>query len=339
MSQRCLQRVLLAYAVPTALMVYSLAACSAPAQVGISSIDQRTTAGDAARPRMDASGCGKSVVYVTSYNNSVYIYDQKHTGSTPCGQITGLTNPQGLFVDSKRNLWVVVAGNCRTVFGSVLEFAPGSPTPVKTLQDPNGEATSVAVDDNDGTVYVTNFFGFTKGCASGNPGNIDVYADGSTTPTSTLTDSDMAYAFGDAVDDNGNLYVTYASTSNKGGIYEWTDGTGTPTDLGVSVTYPAGIQTTKSGALLVCDQATGCGDFQPGATRMSRKFGTAGDYAVALDKHEKRAWVEDPAASANQLLQYKYPGPDPQPKSSLSVPGGGYAGVALSPAAPQGKPY
>ena len=66
------------------------------------------------RARMDASGCGKSVVYVTSYDNSVYIYDQKHNGEAPCGQITGLTNPQGLFVDKHGNLWVAVAGDCRT---------------------------------------------------------------------------------------------------------------------------------------------------------------------------------------------------------------------------------
>ncbi len=62
---------------------------------------------------------------MTSYDNSVYVYDQKHNGETPCGQITGLTNPQGLFVDKHDHLWVAVAGDCRDTFSSVLEFAPG----------------------------------------------------------------------------------------------------------------------------------------------------------------------------------------------------------------------
>jgi sugar lactone lactonase YvrE len=73
---------------------------------------------------MDASGCGKSLVYVTSYNNSVYIYDTAKRAKAPCGQITGVTNPQGLFVDKKGNLWVAIAGDCKNQFSSVLEFAP-----------------------------------------------------------------------------------------------------------------------------------------------------------------------------------------------------------------------
>ncbi len=93
----------------------------------------------AARPeRVGATGCGRSIVYVTSYNNSVYVYDQRHNNGTPCGQITGVTNPQGLFVDKHRDLWVAIAGDCKNQFSSVLEFAPGGTTPIKTLTDPAG---------------------------------------------------------------------------------------------------------------------------------------------------------------------------------------------------------
>ncbi len=149
--------------------------------------------------RMDASTCGRAVVYVTSYSNTVYIYNHKHL-KAPCGQITGVTNPQGLFVDKHGNLWVAIAGDCKNQFSSVLEFAPRGTTPIKTLQDPDGPATDVAVDNKSGTVYVTNFFGYSKGCASGNNGNVAVYTGGSTTPTSTLSDPNMNYAFNDAVD-------------------------------------------------------------------------------------------------------------------------------------------
>ena len=293
-------------------------------------------------PRMTASACGKSVVYVTSYDNSVYIYRQTHNGQAPCGQVTGLINPQGLFVDRQRNLWVAVAGDCRTQFSSVFEFAPGGTTPIQTLEDPDGPATGVAVDNRTGTVYVTNFFGYLRGCGSGNNGTVEVYAKGSTTPTGTLSDPNMNYAFNDAVDDRGNLYVTYLKLNGptgSGRIDEWTNGSGSPADLGITLQAPGGIQTTKSGALLVCDQSAACGEFAPGSTTMTNLFATGmpGSFGVALDKREQHAWVEN--AAYGLLQRYRYPGPDAHPKESITVPNGGYAGVAVSPAAPQGAPY
>ncbi len=298
----------------------------------------------AAAARMNAAGCGKSLVYVTSYGNSVYIYDQARNEKTPCGQITGVVNPQGLFVDKHRNLWVAVSGDCKTQFSSVLEFAPGNPTPVKTLQDPAGSASDVAVDNASGTVYVTNFFNYTRGCISGNNGGVEVYANGSTSPTSTLSDPKMNYAFDDAVDNHGNLYVTYLEVngpSGSGRIDEWMGATGSPADLGIALEAPGGIQTTANGALLVCDQSVACGDFAPGSKTMTNLFATKhpGSFGVALDKGENRVWVENPGLSAKQLQRYAYPGPDARPAESITVPGGGYAGVALSPAAPQGSPY
>jgi hypothetical protein len=300
--------------------------------------------GSATGPRLGAAACGKSLVYVTSYDNSVYIYDQVRNKNTPCGQITGVTNPQGLFVDKHRNLWVAISGDCKNQFSSVLEFAPGGSTPIKTLKDPAGPATDVVVDNASGTVYVTNFFDYTKGCASGNNGSVEVYAKGSTTPTGTLTDAHMNYAFNDAVDDKGNLYVTYLELNGptgSGRIDEWLGGKGSAVDLGIKLQSPGGIATTATGALLVCDQSVACGEFAPGSTTMTNLFATKnpGAFGVALDNLEKHAWVEDPALSGKQLQRYAYPGPDSRALQEITVTGGGYAGVAVSPSAPQGVPY
>ena len=326
------------------LLLPTLAGCggASPLPAGGPAMGQRQAAVAAGRARMDASGCGKSVVYVTSYDNSVYIYNQKHNGGAPCGQITGLTNPQGLFVDKRGNLWVAVAGDCRSTFSSVLEFAPGGTTPIKTLQDPAGPATDVAVDNKSGTVYVTDFFGYAQGCGSGDNGVVEVYAGDSTTPTATLSDPNMNYAFDDAIDNHGNLYVTFLKLNGptgSGRINEWMGGSGSAVDLGITLQAPGGIQTTKSGALLVCDQSAACGEFAPGSTTMTNLFatGTPGSFGVALDKREKHAWVEN--AGYGLLQRYKYPGPDAHPQQSITVPDGGYAGVAVSPAAPQGAPY
>ncbi|MBV8117587.1 MAG: hypothetical protein JOZ01_06390, partial [Candidatus Eremiobacteraeota bacterium] len=267
---------------------------------------------------------------MTSYNNSVYVFDQ-HSGNAPCGQITGTTNPQGLFVDKHDNLWVAVAGDCRTQFSSVLEFAPGNPTPIKTLQDSPGLATDVAVDNRSGTVYVTNFFNYTNGCASGNNGVVEVYSNGSTTPTSSLSDPNINYAFNDAVDDQGNLYVTYLhlnGPTGSGQIDEWIGGTGSAVNLGITLQAPGGIQTTSTGALLVCDQLVGCGDFAPGSTTMTNVFAAnkPGSFGVALDKRETSAWTENSNLSNGQLKRFQYPGPDARANKSLTVPAGGYAG-------------
>jgi hypothetical protein len=298
----------------------------------------------ATRPLARTTGCSSQVVYVTSYDNSVYVYDQSHNGKTPCGRITGVVNPQGLFVDKNHDLWVAVSGDCKTQFSSVFEFAPGGSTPIKTLQDPAGAATDVAVANDSGTVYVTNFFNYTQGCASGNNGVVEVYAGGSTTPTATLSDPNMSYAFNDAVDNRGNLYVTSLKINGPTGtgrINEWMGGKGTPTDLGITLQAPGGIQTTKHGALLVCDQSSACGEFLPGSTTMTNLFATKnpGSFGVALDKREERAWVENPSRSAGQLQSFAFTHVHKKPQQTITVPNGGYAGVAVSPAAPQGLPY
>jgi hypothetical protein len=281
---------------------------------------------------------------VTSYDNSVYVYNQNHNGNTPCGQITGVTNPQGLFVDKNHHLWVAVSGDCRTQFSSVLEFAPGGSTPIKTLQDPDGAATGVAVDNESGTVYVTNFFNYTTGCVSGNNGVVEVYKKGATMPSRTLSDPNMTYAFNDAVDNQGNLYVTFLKVtgpSGTGRINEWMAGKGSPTDLGITLQAPGGIETTKSGALLVCDQGAACGEFLPGSTTMTKLFGTkhTGWFGVALNRRENDVWVENPSLANNQLENFVYPGPRKKPRQSMTIPDGGYAGVAVSPPAPEGNPY
>src|SRR5271165_1287862 len=133
-----------ALAVPAVVVLSaSLAGCGGAATGGAGSLVPQYAGGGSpvSRARMNTTSCSSKVVYVTSYNNSVYVYDQRHNGKTPCGQITGVTNPQGLFVDKQGNLWVAISGDCKTQFSSVLEFAPGSATPIKTLADTAGPAT------------------------------------------------------------------------------------------------------------------------------------------------------------------------------------------------------
>jgi DNA-binding beta-propeller fold protein YncE len=322
--------------------IWVLAGCaggnSSPVAPTAARVAQPSSVGvRSSEPRMDVSGCGKLVIYATSYNLTVEVYNQLRPHPTPCGSITGLHNPQGLFVDRQQNLWVVDQGNGPP--HHILEFAPGNPTPVLTLVDTTGYPVDVAVDNVSGTVYVTNFFS-----NGSTPGAVLVYPKGSTTPTATLTDPNMQYAFYDAVDNQGNLYVTYLHTVGSfgtGHVFEWFGGTGTPTDLGIALQAPGGIATTKTGALLICDQqARACGDFAPGSTTMTGIFAKSDKdpFAIALDKDEDAAYVNDAGAS-NGLGIWHYPGPDTRAAQKLQVPGMAYAGIAASPAAPNGLPY
>lgn len=285
--------------------------------------------------RFNAAACGTSVVYAASYNNSVEVYNEGHLLQGPCGDITGLNNPQGLFVDASQNLWVVNQG---PIPHQILEFAPGNPTPVLTLIDSAGYPVDVAVDNKSGTVYVTNFFN-----NGSTPGVVEVYAKGSTTPTATLSDPSMLYAFYDAVDKKGNLYVTFLNGSFVGGVLEWIRGKGTAKNLGITLKAPGGIVTTASGALLICDQsAPACGDFAPGSTTMTNLFAQTDKdpFAIALSHDEAHAYVEDVLPhKPGRLETWKYPGPDAHAGLSVAVPGGAYAGVAVSPAPPEGAPY
>jgi DNA-binding beta-propeller fold protein YncE len=308
-------------------------ATSAGAPVGGGFAQQQQSSARAAQSvRMDAAACGTHLIYVASYNNTVQIFNQSGPRQGACGSISGLSNPQGLFVDASGDLWVVNQGPKQ-----ILEFPPGGQMPMLTLSDPSGYPVDVAVDNHSGTVYVSNFFQ-----NGSEPGAIEVYPKGATSPTATLSDPNMQYAFYDAVDDKGNLYVTYLEGGNfaPGQVDEWTGGTGSPTNLGITLKAPGGIATTKSGALLICDQsAPACGQFAPGSTTMTNLFATkeSDPFAVALGRTDMRAYVEDPGSG--KFYAYNYPGPDRRPKSAIAVTGGAYAGIAVSPAAPEGKPW
>ena len=94
-----------------------------------------------------------TIEYISDFNNSVInIYAGNFAGQAPCGQITGLTNPQGLFV-RKGNLYVA-----NTAGGNILVFQRGGTTPIQTLTDPGVEYPVDVTVARDGTVIASNIF-------------------------------------------------------------------------------------------------------------------------------------------------------------------------------------
>jgi hypothetical protein len=303
------------------------------------------SSGPSTRVRFDGGHCPASVVYVvSSQTSSIKIYDRTQLQAGPCGSITGLVSPQGLFVDSKGSLWVADA-SAQEVF----QFAAGTQAPVLTLNDPNGVPYDVAVDETSGTVYVTEYQNHV------NPNTlVEVYAKGSTRPTGSLSDPEARNGGYDAVDNQGNLYVTFMTQSNTAQVDRWSGGTGSPQNLGLELVSDGGIVTTASGALAVCDPfAFRCGVFEQGSTKLSHVFGHMGRSAsgpnpdkppwlhpdaLALDRAEHLAYV-----AAESLTAWRFPGPDHRqnhlPLTQINVPGGAGQGIAVSPASLPGAPF
>jgi hypothetical protein len=256
-----------------------------------------------------------------------------------------LQEPQGLFVDSKANLWVADAATQR-----VYVFAPGNPGAIQTLDDPDGQPSAVTVDEKSNTVYVTEYVNNMDATNL-----VQVYQNGSTMPTATLGDSSARNGGFAAVDASGNLYVTFMTQSNTAQVDEWTGGSGTPKNLRLKLVSAGAIVTTADGTLAMCDPfAYRCGEFAPGSKRMSHIFGHIGrgvrhsmkpdkpDWlhpdALAIDGAEQHAYV-----AADTLSAWQYPGPAKRPNHKpfveVRVPGDAGDGIAVYPASPPGKPF
>jgi hypothetical protein len=192
---------------------------------------------------------------------------------------------------------------------------------------------------NNGIVYVSN-----RQDVGGKPGEVVVYARDHNKPTSTLTDSNINLAFYPAVDDAGNVYLTYFTSSFVGEIDEWVGGGGQASNLGIQLKGPGGIETTADGSILVCDTGFGgpamCGQFPPGSTTMINVFATTemDPINASLNQSGTIAFTVDPAYAL--VDAWTYPGPDSAPLFEKTVgvePGSDF--VATSPANPAGTPY
>jgi DNA-binding beta-propeller fold protein YncE len=333
------------------LAVAVVPACASPSGSGLAATPSQAPPGALGRGvplRYAATACPSSVVYVVSnYDAAVKIYDRAslQAHARPCGSVTGFESPQGLFVDAQRGLWVVDAGAKK-----IYRFLPGAVTPIETLSDPNGTPLAVAVEPRSGTVYVTDYANSVDAHTL-----VEVYANGSTTPTGSLDDPNARNGGSDAVDNGGNLYVTFMTLDNKAQVDRWSHGSGSGENLDLKLISAGGVVTTATGALAVCDPFDfRCGIFEHHSTRMSHVFGHMGlpmgkfqsdkppwlnPEALALAPNQRQAYVV-----ANTLSVWRFPGPKNRPNhrpiDEIKVPNGGAnEGIAVSPASPPGAPW
>jgi hypothetical protein len=196
------------------------------------------------RSYMQKVGAFTPLAYISDFsNNFVAVFDRN---GTQVGAITsGLVNPEGLFVDKRRNLWVA-----NRFGGNVLEFARGATSPSKTLTDSAGSPADVTICPN-GTIYVSNILDTGQ-----QSGSIQVYAHGSTSPTGTLVYSGQGENYFVTCDAAGNVFTTlYLTPNGFVGVVEYKGGNQSgATALPIFLGFPGGIKPNNAGNLLVNDR-------------------------------------------------------------------------------------
>ena len=204
----------------------------------------RRVTGNSWMAQVDA---GRPLTYISDFMaNNITVLDR---AAHLMGQITGLSSPQGLFVDSNRNVWVA-----NTNANDVLEFPRRTTSPSVTLNDPGEFPVDVTVCPN-GTVFVSN-----RSATSGGTGSIAVYPSGDTSPTASLSYPGQGYNFFVTCDRSGNVLTTLNLDANNppygpAGVVEYPAGVQSGvTLLPISLGFPGGIKPDNAGNLLVNDQ-------------------------------------------------------------------------------------
>ena len=214
------------------------------------------------------NGSGSSTLYVANwYRNAVEVISGNKKHSLLREISTAPYPPNSVHVDGDGNLWVALntAGNDPSLY----VYKPGTSTPFRTLTGVSHIPVGVAID-TDGTAYVTDENeGF---------GNISVFAPGSNTPTSQLSDANGDCCGWVAVDENHNVFFAYQLKGLRGGaIDEFVHGSTKPKSLGITLaTSPGGILVLDNDTIIATEQGiTGYGlpakidTFKKGATSPS----------------------------------------------------------------------
>ncbi len=251
-------------------------------------------------------------------NQRVAIFSQQ--SGAPTGQITdAISGPDGLYVDYRGTLYV-----CNFGAGTVTEYPKGQVTHSKTLTGTIGPKYVVA--GRDGTVYVSDF-------GNGSKSNLYEYANGSTTPTTTIPFA--TYPAGVALDTHNKLYVAYNDSTNIDiEVLKFTPGSTKGKNLGIHLKYgnAGGLTFDNKGDLLLDDQSMAAVDVFPrGAVTPSKQItGFSLAYQIALNHKDTHLFVSDPFGPSVAEVAY----PSGKPIRSFSSGLAGAFGVATSPDSP-----
>jgi len=239
------------------------------------------------------------------------------SGSTPVcanGGLNKVAEINGIGVDSAGKLWVPGLLPTNLTSGIVLTFKKNTCTKATAkLTDKGGEPADIAFTSTGKTFVldIVNFPAMTNG-------QIEVYPNGKTKPTSTLqlpgelvgTGASQGLGLGVATDSHNNVYATYLNTNGGTDITVFTGGHGGGTILqNTNGTIYEGMTFDANGNLVVAaDGSSGAtiNVFAPPFTGTPTSFAAQGSVVdLKLDPQGANVYVGD--AANNTIDVYKYP--------------------------------
>ena len=184
---------------------------------------------------------GHDFIYVADAGlNTVWIFPGRGADPSPVGSITnGVNGPQGMYIDSRGNLYVTNPGNA-----TVTIYSPGSSTPSLTLTKDLTVPAAVAVDSK-GNIWVDNAEGSYHG-------SVVEFPAGSSTPSTVISGISP---FGLALDSKGSLYVATHTYTKGNFIAVYPPGATQPTkEFGqADLKVPAAVNVGPKGDIAVVD--------------------------------------------------------------------------------------
>ncbi|MGB8909628.1 MAG: hypothetical protein WCC84_12865 [Candidatus Cybelea sp.] len=260
-----------------------------------------------------------NVLYVAG-NNEIGIFPL-HRNEPQLGTINaGIDGPHGLYVDSSNTLYVANSDN-----STVTVYPFGATYPSATYsQDLDGPQFPTV--DNNGDLFVSNL-----------NGTVVEYPPGSTYPSQVLymPNNPKGYAaHGIAVDQQGNLYVTYQTdaTNYNDPIAEFAAGSTQGVDLGIVLHRAEGLFVDNSGNII---GETPEGNvnllevFPPGATSPSVTIQFADrsrPTQVAMQQDEQKLYV---SAGLENVFAGPYPLTGTRPPKFDTI-SSGVSGIAVT---------
>ena len=236
-----------------------------------------------------------SLTYISDFNNSVInIYAGTFANQAPCGILTGLTNPQGMFVAGNHDLYVANTGA-----NNILVFARHAATPKNTYTDPGIQYPTDVTVATDGTVIASNIFQ-----PNGNEaGSISTWIGGPNGGTFVgnfpmVKDFEGLFV---TVQRNGTLYFNDLDATTAQGII-WTGSCpsgacGAFTSTGATAGFSGGLRSADHEDLVQVDQTIPAGGglitYESFPAGTSCAIGGGRPAALDLDRPQSHAYYSD----------------------------------------------
>lgn len=204
-------------------------------------VEQSMTRGGGSGP-VNTCPQGQELYFISDQLGKVDLFAPTSKNGKPCWQVTGLSEPAGIAVDTKGTLYVA-----DELGADIPEYKPPYTHAFRTLRDA-GQNPSAVVQCN-GFTAVSNF-----GTAHRGKGTVSIYEGSATTPTRVLDDPKAQEENAITCDDHNDIFTTYYDSNIVGHVNEFVRGMQNVKELtGIpSVTVPGGID-WDSGLLYVGD--------------------------------------------------------------------------------------